>query len=63
MEYKIEKAKDGRFGLWLLYKDKGWVLHQTYPTIAGAETTVKILYDQGFSSYKTPALPEIGGSK
>ena len=63
MEYKIEKQKDGRYGLYLLYKDKGWVLRQTYLTTAGAETAVKILYDQGFSSYKTPALPAIGGTK
>lgn len=54
MEYKIEKMKDGRYGLYLLYQGNQWLLHQSYLTTKGAETAVQILYDQGFSSTKTP---------
>ena len=59
MEYKVEKMKNGRYGLYLLYADKGWVLHKSYMTEAGADVAAKILWEQGFSSTKTPALPPI----
>lgn len=51
MKYRIEK-QEGRFALYLWTEKNGWYLHQSYLTMKGAETTVQILFDQGFSSEK-----------
>ena len=49
MKYEIRK-QDGRFALYLYTDENGWYLHQSYLTMRGAETTVSILFDQGFNS-------------
>lgn len=56
MKYEIRK-QDGRYALYLWTEENGWYLHQTYMTEKGAETTVQILFDQGFNSKE--GLPEL----
>ena len=46
MTYKIER-KGRRWGLYVLYSDRGWLLHQTYLTLKGAQTAALILYERG----------------
>ena len=46
MTWKVE-PKGRRWALWVLYKGKGWVVHQTYLTLKGAETAAMILWDRG----------------
>ena len=46
MTYTIERH-GRRWALWVLYKDSGWKIHQTYLTLKGAETAALILCDRG----------------
>lgn len=46
MTWKVERV-GRRWGLYVLYRDSGWKLHQTYLTLKGAETAALILWERG----------------